>query len=164
MLLPQPIILAFSAKQPQRVGDRLAADVTTTARSVAQKPWNSVYKIFHFHFKRTFTSVNSSFVRPHCYLLFRWRVRLRNDHITMATNKLENVFWRCSSRTQLEAAGYISPILPTTQGRFDEAGDQQIKCLTKRKKGKNVSKQTSSHEVHVFYRKYSLFISNFAYC
>lgn len=103
MFLPQPIILAFSAKQLQRVGDGLATDVTTTARSIAQKPWNSVYEIFHFHFKGTFTTVNSSFAKPHCSLLFRWRVRLRNDHITMTTNELENVFWRCSSRTQLEA-------------------------------------------------------------
>ena len=104
MFLPQPIILAFPAKQFQRVGDRLATDVTTTARGIAQKPWNGVYEIFQFHFKRTFATVNSSFARPHCFLLFRRRVRLRNDHITTAVNELENAFWRCSSGTQLEAA------------------------------------------------------------
>lgn len=104
IILPQPIILAFSTEQLQRVRDRFATDITTNARSIVQKPWNSVNEIFHFHFKRTFTTVNSSFARPHCSLLFRWRIRLRNDHITMTTNELENVFWRCSSGTQLEAA------------------------------------------------------------
>lgn len=104
IIFPHPIILAFSTEQLQRVRDRFATDVTTNTRSTAQKPWNGVNEIFHFHFKRTFTTVNSSFARPHCSLLFRWRIRLRSDHITMTTNELENVFWRCPSRTQLEAA------------------------------------------------------------
>jgi len=101
LFFPQPIILAFSAKQLHGVGDRLATDVTTTANGIAQKPRNSVYEIFQFYFKRAFASVNSSFAQPHCLLLFRWGVRLRNNHVTVAKNKLENAFWRCSIRTEL---------------------------------------------------------------
>ena len=89
VFLPQPISAALSTKYLHGVEDRLATDVATAACGMAQKPRHCVNQICQGIRKGTFPGENRPFRIGNFAL--SWRIRLRNNHVTITVDELKDV-------------------------------------------------------------------------